>query len=79
MRQQELKQTYFQVEVKSVTKNMYLVTEPCTVEHENLKKNVNNIVKFFQELEIMKGFKCQQATVLHTGWVATKEIVLQSR
>ncbi len=52
MRQQELKQTYFQVEVKSVTKNMYLVTEPCTVEHENLKKNVNNIVKFFQELEI---------------------------
>jgi hypothetical protein len=51
------------------------------MEHENfsVKKNVNNIVNFFQELEIMKGFKCQQATVLHTGWVATKEIVLQSR
>jgi hypothetical protein len=69
------------VEVKSVTKNVWLVTEPCNVEHENfsVKKNVNNIVKFFQELEIMKGFKCQQATVLQTGWVATKEIVLQSR
>jgi hypothetical protein len=70
------KTTYFQVEVKSVTKNVWLVTEYCTVEHENfsVKKNVHNIVKFFQELEIMKGFKCQQATVLHTGcpWLLKK-------
>ncbi len=66
------KTTCFQVEVKSVTKNVWLVTVPCTEEHENfsVKKNV----KFFQELKIMKGFKCQQATVLQTGcpWLLKK-------